>query len=29
MNEKEIKEILLNGECVILGCKRAKSEAPK
>ena len=29
MNEKDIKEILLNGECVTLECKRAKSEVPK
>ena len=29
MNEKRIKEILLNGECVTLECKRAKTEVPK
>ncbi len=29
MNEKDIKEILLNGECITLECKRAKSEALK
>ena len=29
MNENEIKETLLNGECVSLECKRAKSEVPK
>ena len=29
MNENDIKEILLNGECVTLECKRAKSEVPK
>ena len=29
MNENEIKKSLLNGECVTLECKRAKSEVPK
>ena len=29
MNANEIKEMLLNGECVTLECKRAKSEVPK
>ena len=29
MNENEIKQILLNGECVTLECKRAKSVVPK
>ncbi|MBO7480852.1 MAG: putative DNA binding domain-containing protein [Bacteroidales bacterium] len=29
MNENEIKEMLQNGECVTLECKRAKSEVPK
>ena len=29
MNKNDIKEILLNGECVTLECKRAKSEVPK
>ena len=29
MNENDIKELLLNGECVTLECKRAKSEVPK
>ena len=29
MNENGIKEMLLNGECVTLECKRAKSEVPK
>lgn len=29
MNEKGIKELLQNGECVTLECKRAKSEVPK
>ena len=29
MNENEIRQILLNGECVTLECKRAKSEVPK
>lgn len=29
MNENGIKEMLLNGECVTLECKRAKSEALK
>jgi predicted HTH transcriptional regulator len=29
MNENEIKQMLLNGECVTLECKRAKSEVPK
>lgn len=29
MNENRIKEMLLNGECVTLECKRAKSEVPK
>ena len=29
MNENDIKELLLNGECVTLDCKRAKSEVPK
>ena len=29
MTENEIKEMLLTGECVILECKRAKSEVPK
>lgn len=29
MNENDIKKILLNGECVIMECKRAKSEVPK
>ena len=29
MNENKIKEMLQNGECVTLECKRAKSEVPK
>lgn len=29
MSKNDIKEILLNGECVTLECKRAKSEVPK
>ena len=29
MNENEIKQILQNGECVTLECKRAKYEVPK
>lgn len=29
MNENEIKGLLLNGECVTMECKRAKSEVPK
>lgn len=29
MNENRIKEMLLNGECVTLECKRAKTEVPK
>lgn len=29
MNENEIKGLLLNGECVTMECKRAKSEASK
>lgn len=29
MSENEIKGLLLNGECVTLECKRAKSEVPK
>lgn len=29
MNENGIKEMLLNGECVTLECKRAKSVVPK
>ena len=29
MNANEIKEMLLNGECLTLECKRAKSEVPK
>ncbi len=29
MNENRIKEMLLNGECVTLECKRAKNEVPK
>lgn len=29
MTENEIKEILQNGECLTLECKRAKSEVPK
>lgn len=29
MNENEIKKMFLNGECVTLECKRAKSEVPK
>lgn len=29
MNEKGIKELLQNGECVTLECKRATSEVPK
>ena len=29
MKENEIKKMLLNGECVNLECKRAKSEVPK
>ncbi|MBQ9255038.1 MAG: putative DNA binding domain-containing protein [Bacteroidales bacterium] len=29
MNENGIKEILMNGECVTLECKRAKTEVPK
>jgi predicted HTH transcriptional regulator len=29
INENTIIDILLNGECVTLGCKRAKTEVPK
>ncbi len=29
MKKKEIIEMLQNGECVTLECKRAKSEVPK
>lgn len=29
MNENGIEEMLLNGECVTLECKRAKTEVPK
>lgn len=29
MSENEIKGLLLNGECVILECERAKPEVPK
>ena len=29
MNSEDIKKLLQNGECLILECKRAKSEVPK
>lgn len=29
MHENDIKEMLMNGECVTLECKRAKSEVSK
>ena len=29
MNENDVTKLLLNGECVTLECKRAKSEVPK
>jgi uncharacterized protein YuzE len=29
INENTIIDILLNGECVTLECKRAKTEVPK
>ena len=29
IDDKTIEELLLNGECVTLECKRAKTEVPK